>query len=250
MDQVVDFVPLLVIMATSAIMALYFATASRARDKEREASRRRRVGDIESTSEALRKVYVASVDAGAGKMEGQVDAAASVTRAKELLAQLRSSPRNPAEFVTFWESTYKRLEDYHEDAGRQLRSSYRLAQIAAAGAFIVLVVMGVLAAQADDAAQAAAPAVIATLGAALAAYIGKTFNNTYTQTLVRSMAFFHEPLVMARMLAAERLLDEYGPENEAERAKALTVMISAAVAFDVGRLPHVEPSPGDDAESP
>ncbi len=247
MDQATDVVAVLLSAVLAAASAFAFARAARARDKQSEASRRRRVGEIESTSDALRKAYARSFGA-TPDIEGDIDAAALTARVQEAFSRFR--PRNPAEFVTFWESTYKRLEDYHEDAGRQLRSSYRLAQLAAVGAFILLLVMGLLAAQADDAAQAAAPAVVATLGAALAAYIGKTFNNTYTQTLVRSMAFFHEPLVMARMLAAERLLDEYGPENQEERAKALTVMISAAVAFDVGRVPPAGLSPDKNAKSP
>jgi hypothetical protein len=143
-------------------------------------------------------------------------------------------PKNPAEFVTFWESTYKRLEEYHGDAGRQLRWSYLLAQFAAVGGFTLVGLMGWAAANADSGSQAASAAAVGVVGAALAAFISRTFSATYSKTLARSTAFFHEPVVMARLLAAERLLDEYGPGGEQERFKAVTAMISAAVAFDVG----------------
>ncbi len=154
----------------------------------------------------------------------------------------RSTSKNPAEFVSFWESTYKRLEDYHAEAGRQLRFSHLLAQGAGVVGFLVVLALGIIAARADTTSQAIAAAAVGTVGAALAAYGNRTFNSTYSKALGRSTAFFHEPVVTARLLA-ERLLAEYGDDDTAERAKALTIMISAAVAFDVGQVPSVEVPP-------
>jgi hypothetical protein len=169
---------------------------------------------------------VESSDVGA---TAQTESAADADEASR--AGTDSGPKNPAEFIAFWESTQGRINDYHQDATSQLRSSYLLAQTASVGGFIVLLGLGVTAAIADTTTQSVAAAAVATVGAALAAYTGRTFNRNYAKALARSTTFFHEPVVMARLLAAERLLAEYGDRDD-ERAKALTAMVQAAVSFD------------------
>ncbi len=149
-------------------------------------------------------------------------------------------PSNPAEFVVFWETTYKRIVAYHGEAHNQLRSSYRLAQMSAVAGFLLVAAIGISAAFVPSKTQSIAAAAVGAVGAALAAYIGRTFNSTYTKALQRSSAFFHEPVVMARLLAGERLLSEYGDADSAARAQALTTMIGAAVNFESGAVPGVE----------
>ncbi|MCU1392174.1 MAG: hypothetical protein JWM34_602 [Ilumatobacteraceae bacterium] len=96
--------------------------------------------------------------------------------------------------------------------------------------------LGVIAARAHTATQAITAGAVGTVGGGLSGFISKTFNTTYKETLAQNNAYFHEPVVMARLLAAERLLAEYG-DDKAEKGKALTAMITAAVAFDIGSVP-------------
>jgi hypothetical protein len=187
-------------------------------NKEEQTRSADRIDTISDTSVALRNAYASPEESG--------------SRAQSTVG----APRNPAEFVAFWESTYKRLENYHGDAGRQLRSSYHLAQVSAICGFTVVIVLGLVAAKSSDSTQTISAAAVATVGAALAAYISQTFNSTYARSLAQSASFFHEPVVLARLLAAERLLDRFGSSDD-ERAMALTMMIKAAVSFDLAEAP-------------
>jgi hypothetical protein len=130
------------------------------------------------------------------------------------------------EFATFWRETYTRLNSYHTEAGDQLHSAYLLAQIAAGLGFVTLLVLGIVAGFAASSVQSIVAGAAATVGAALAAFISKTFQTTYSQALRQRMTYFDEPVVMARLLAAERLVQQL---EGAPRSEALLTMVRAAV---------------------
>jgi hypothetical protein len=206
---------------------------------------------VSTTADQLRQAYSevvgSAVEPSVGEDGRRTDASSGVIRSgggdegtpplTPNALPFQPGPRNPAEFVVFWETTYQRIVQYHAEAHRQLRSSYRLAQMSAIAGFLLVAAIGVSAAFAPTKTQSIAAAAVGAVGAALAAYIGRTFNSTYSRALQRSGAFFHEPVVMARLLAAERLLSEYGDSDSVARAEALSTMISAAVNFESGAVP-------------
>lgn len=224
-----------------------------------------RSGQIQSTKDALKKAYDLAdfqrdmdigraliadtksnlADINAAIRESRDETAEFQEASREVLASLvtdllRARPKNPNEFLGFWGDTQKQLASYHREARTQLKYAHILAQAAGSLGFILVLALGIAAASADTTSQAIAAATVGSVGAALAAFTSRTFNSTYTKALARSSAFFHEPVVASRLLAAERLLAEYAEEDGLERAKAITAMITAAVDFQLGQIPSVE----------
>jgi hypothetical protein len=124
------------------------------------------------------------------------------TTADEIAKQIKAGGGTGPEFATFWKETYTRLNSYHAEARSQLRSAYILAQVAAAFGFVTLLVLGIIAAFAASSILTIVAGAAATVGAGLAAFISKTFQATYTQALGQRMAYFDEPVEIARLLAA------------------------------------------------
>jgi len=142
---------------------------------------------------------------------------------------LEQSGEATTDFVAIWKNTQDRINSYHSEARSQLRSSYWVMQIATICGFLVILILGIVAATAARSAiQAIVTGGVSAVAAALAAFIGSTFQSTYSQSLRQRMAYFDEPVVMARLLAGERLVTKL--DESSAKTDAIQRIIQAAVS--------------------
>lgn len=136
---------------------------------------------------------------------------------------------DPAEFLAYWQYTHTRLNSFHQEASLQIRSAYRLAQVTSVLGFLVVVALGVAPAwPSANTTQTLVAGALAAIAAAMSAYIGRTFQETYRQALQQSMTFFDQPVVASRLLAAERLVGRLHTDDAKD--EALLMIIAAAAA--------------------
>jgi hypothetical protein len=96
---------------------------------------------------------------------------------------------------------------------------------------VLLVAFAVLAAEAKTTAAAIGAGGLAAVGAAFAAYIGKTFIRSQEPAASHLRAYFDQPLELSRYLAAERLLadaKELSPEQRSAILRSLVQSIATA----------------------
>lgn len=115
------------------------------------------------------------------------------------------------DFGTLWAVTQKRIDYYHEIATTQARRSFISSQLATVVGFILIVVFGVIAAQAPSTAGAISAGAVGVVGGGLSAYIGATFMKSQSEASVQLREFFLQPVAFSRLLEAERLVDSLEP---------------------------------------
>jgi hypothetical protein len=130
-----------------------------------------------------------------------------------------------------WTDTVERLDRYHKLVTDQADSSYLMTQLAAAAGFLILLSAAIVAAFAHTNLASGVAGGLGALGAAIAAYIGKTFQRSYEQANNRLLAYFQQPLDLSRVLISESLLHHLSPPA---KDTAVLAMIEAAVSGGKG----------------
>lgn len=160
--------------------------------------------------------------------------------AKTLLAELDAetvrtaqalsvAPDDPTRLIEYWTSTQQRLDKFHADARGQLRSAYVLSQGSAVIGFLVVLVLGVVAAFAPSTTGTLVAGGIAAVAGALSGYVSHTFQVTYDRALRQTMAYFEQPVIASRLLHGERLLSQF-PEGSEAKDQALLILVRAATS--------------------
>jgi hypothetical protein len=129
--------------------------------------------------------------------------------------------------AALWDVTHGRMDLYHQIVTGQARNSFRAAQVAMGVGFVVLVVFAVVAVQAKTTTGAITTASLGTVGAAFAAYIGKTFIRSQESAADHLRAYFDQPLELSRYLAAERLLADAGDLTAEQRAAIVGSLVQS-----------------------
>jgi hypothetical protein len=133
--------------------------------------------------------------------------------------------------AALWGLTHTKLDLYHTIVTGQARRSFGAAQAAMTIGFVLLVGFAVLAAEAKTTAAAISSGGLGAVGAAFAAYIGKTFIRSQESAASHLRAYFDQPLELSRYLAAERLLadaKDLTPEQRGATISALVQSIATA----------------------
>ena len=105
-------------------------------------------------------------------------------------------------FGTLWNLTQERLRVYHEIATRQANASFRNAQYAIAAGFAVIIIGAFAAFFAKNIAASIVVGTLGTVGAALSAYIGKTFLRLQEDAASHLRSYFDQPQEQFRYLSA------------------------------------------------
>lgn len=129
------------------------------------------------------------------------------------------------DFGTLWVATQKRIGYYHRIATSQARNSFISSQLAIVAGFILLVVFGIIAAQATTAVGAISAGAVGVVGAALSAYIGATFMKAQSEASAQLREFFNQPVEFARLLGAERLIESMDDQHKSETVRQLVMSI-------------------------
>jgi hypothetical protein len=129
--------------------------------------------------------------------------------------------------AALWDLTHRKLDLYHTIVTGQAKRSFGAAQVAMAIGFILLVVFAVLAAEAKTTTAAISAGGLGAVGAAFAAYIGKTFIRSQESAATHLRAYFDQPLELSRYLAAERLLADAADLTAEQRAAIITSLVEA-----------------------
>ena len=132
------------------------------------------------------------------------------------------------DFASIWAVTQKRINYYHRIATNQARNSFISSQIATVVGFVIIVVFGVIAAQATSPAAAISAGAVGVVGGGLSAYIGSTFMKAQSEATAQLRQFFLQPVEFARLLGAERLIESLEPE---ERAQAVHRIVQGMMAL-------------------
>lgn len=135
---------------------------------------------------------------------------------------------DPAAFVVYWKNTQDRLDSFHREANLQVKTAYRLSQVASVLGLIVILILGFSAANAEDAPQSFVAGGVAAVAGALSAYIGRTFQTMYSRALHQTMTYFSQPVVASRLLSGERIANTI--EDGAVRDKALLEIVRSAAS--------------------
>jgi hypothetical protein len=129
--------------------------------------------------------------------------------------------------AALWDVTHGRLDLYHQIVTRQARRSFGSAQLAMAVGFVLLVTFAILAAEAKTTTAAISAGGLGAVGAAFAAYIGRTFIRSQESAASHLRAYFEQPLELSRYLAAERLLADAADLTAEQRATILSALVRA-----------------------
>jgi hypothetical protein len=129
--------------------------------------------------------------------------------------------------AALWDLTHGRLDLYHTIVTRQARRSFWAAQAAMGVGFVLLVVFAIVAAQAKTTTAAISTGSLGAVGAAFAAYIGRTFIRSQESAASHLRAYFDQPLELSRYLAAERLLADGADLTAEQRAAILSTLVQA-----------------------
>lgn len=143
-------------------------------------------------------------------------------REAELVSQ------DEASIKELWKLTNERLRGYHERAYRQADQSFRNAQIAIFGGFLIVAGTAGIAAWKTTLTTSSSVVigVIGTVGAGLATYVARTFLRLQETTSTAMKGYFAQPQETFRYLVAERLIDRL-PEDQ--RAQTVEYLVQAVM---------------------
>lgn len=140
--------------------------------------------------------------------------------------------------AALWNVTHSRLDLYHQIVTRQAKRSFMAAQLAIGVGFILLVGFAILAVRAKTPAGAISVGSLGAVGAAFAAYIGRTFIRSQESEASHLRAYFDQPLELSRYLAAERLLADDARLSDEQHAATLSILVqSIATAGHQNSMP-------------
>ena len=122
-----------------------------------------------------------------------------------------------------WRLSEDRLRVYHEIATKQANTSFRNAQWAITGGFIVVIAGSCAVFLAKNIATSVVVGTLGAVGAALSAYIGRTFLRLQENAASSLRSYFDQPREQFRYLAAERLLNHI--TDDQKKANAINEII-------------------------
>jgi hypothetical protein len=163
-----------------------------------------------------------------------------VAESRRLLerAEEASDKRGPLELTALWALTQRRLDYYHALATFQAERSFHHARRAVFVGFAVLVVAVVVVALSGSTVVTIAAGSIGVIGAALAAFLGRSFLRAQEATTERLGLYFSQPFAFSRQLSAERLLILLDAEDRAAAVRDLIRAIMEAPVEPVSRGRH------------
>jgi len=130
--------------------------------------------------------------------------------------------------AVLWADNVERLDRYHKLVTNQADSSYLMVQLAAAAGFLILLSAAIAAALAHTNLASGVAGGLGTLGAGIAAYIGRTFQRSYEQANNRLLNYFQQPLDLSRILISRMLLGEM--TTPMAKDEAVLVIIEASMS--------------------
>lgn len=134
--------------------------------------------------------------------------------------------------VSLWSQAQNRLDLYQRLAKSQSTISFWMLMLIATSGFVLVGVVAWQAAQSRTTTGGLTAGAVGIVGAGLAGYIGRTFQQTYREATRRLIDYFEQPLQLTRLLAAERLLRRLsGPSAD----NAVTMIIQAALGVESHR---------------
>jgi hypothetical protein len=231
--------------ALAATFVTYFKLTG-PRDTDGEAQARQRVRQAEDDlAEALRTVQATNItirgDATLIYPDAVVPGDSEQVSVDEQVSIKRQDDR--LTLAALWELTHGRLDLYHQIVTNQARRSFGAAQIAIAIGFVLLIVFAILAVQAKTTTGAISVGSLGAVGAAFAAYIGRTFIRSQETAASHLRAYFDQPLELSRYLAAERLLADAKDLTPEQRATILGSLIQAIATAGNGTGKPEEATP-------
>lgn len=122
---------------------------------------------------------------------------------------------------SLWALTQQRLDYYHGLATSQAEKSFTYGLVAAGLGFFVILAASIAAALGNSAAASVSAALVGLAGGGLSAYIGATFMRLQENSATQLRAYFSQPLEFSRFLAAERLLTQLDPADNAAATRDL-----------------------------
>ncbi|GAA2810205.1 TRADD-N-associated membrane domain-containing protein [Nonomuraea dietziae] len=141
----------------------------------------------------------------------------------------------------------KRLDLYHEIATTQARKSFRNAQLAMVGGFLLLTAFAYLALRGPTTSASIVTGALGAAAKAFGAYIGRPFVRSQETAASHLRAYFNQPLEFSRYLAAERFLEamkDLPAERQASLASdMLRAMVQPAVSQEPTAAAETEPTP-------
>lgn len=180
---------------------------------------------------AVRKAVLLS------EVEKRVEEDQRARRRQALEADAAQQSSGALTLATVWALNNKRLDDYHDIARDQARTSFRSGQTAMAVGLLLVVAVGVaLIVSKPTGASAIAFGAIGVSASAMTTYIAATFLRAQTQAQAQLGQFFIQPVETARLLSAERLVVSTLAEEDRKHA---VQQIVASIA-GVGVLPTSE----------
>jgi len=145
-----------------------------------------------------------------------------------------------------WRLTEQRLKLYHEIATRQAQTSFRNAQWAIGAGFVVIVGGACGAFFAKNITVTVVVGILGASGAALSAYIGRTFLRLQENAASHLRSYFDQPQEQFRYLAAERLLVHLDSSNQ--KADAVDHLVRAIILSGTSEAQKLH-STGSDPEN-
>jgi hypothetical protein len=137
------------------------------------------------------------------------------------------------------------MDLYHQIVTAHAKRSFGAAQVAMGIGFVLLERFAVLAAEAKTTTAASSAGGLGAVGAAFAAYIGKTFIRSQESAASHLRAYFDQPLELSRYLAAERLLADAKDLTPQQHAAIISSLVqSIATAGQQDRKPTGRQSRG------
>lgn len=137
----------------------------------------------------------------------------------------RLAGQDAISLAQLWAVTQKRLDYYHSIVTAQARTSFRNAQTAMVGGFIITITTAIYVSINAHTYGAIIAGVVGVVGAALSTYIGRTFLRSQETTASHLQRYFSQPLEFSKYLAAERLVALSSPKIRDEIVKSLVESI-------------------------
>ena len=151
------------------------------------------------------------------------------TRARADVDDALSALQAEMSLANLWGVNRKQMNAYHVITQAQARDSYFYSKAASITGLLVLIAGAGVAIGVKDVTTKILAGAIASIGATLAGYIGKTFLNIYRNALAQFNWYFEHPLVNSYFLTAERLAGQIksGPDGDVYRDIIRDVMSCA-----------------------
>jgi hypothetical protein len=130
-------------------------------------------------------------------------------------------------FHELWMANNERIDFYHDIATTQSQASFRAAQVTALVGFLLIIALGLFAIFFGDGTAAIAASIIGLAAAGMSGYIGATFMKSQAEASAQLRLFFAQPVELARLLSAERLIQQHLPKDA--QPSAVSSVLGAVV---------------------